>query len=79
MAIKRLRDSNLWLGRVIFTAHDYHLICPNSGLQFYENETPYNFLISKNNFSYLKNLTDEVIFILHLNYSSMSYVIKSLN
>ncbi len=47
MAIKRLRDSNLWLGRVIFTAHDYHLICPNSGLQFYENETPYNFLISK--------------------------------
>ncbi|HBX1689551.1 TPA: glycosyl transferase family 1, partial [Klebsiella pneumoniae subsp. pneumoniae] len=54
MAIKRLRDSNLWLGRVIFTAHDYHLICPNSGLQFYENETPYNFLISKNNFSYLK-------------------------
>ncbi len=29
--------------KVIFTAHDYHLICPNSGFQYFENDKAFNF------------------------------------
>lgn len=52
MVIKRLRDKKIWNGRVVFTAHDYHLICPNSGLQYYKGIASYNFSIDKKNFTY---------------------------
>lgn len=29
--------------QVIYTAHDYHLICPNSGMQYYKNNERINF------------------------------------
>ena len=34
--------------RVVYTAHDYHLICPNSGLQHFVEQTRVNFSHDKN-------------------------------
>ncbi|MGF3055978.1 glycosyltransferase family 4 protein [Microbacterium sp. YY-01] len=41
-AISRYKNSNPNV-RVVFTAHDYHLICPNSGLQYFKNGQPVNY------------------------------------
>lgn len=40
MAIKKYKIKNNV--KVIFTAHDYHLICPNSGLQTFNKNIRYN-------------------------------------
>ena len=37
-AIKKYRKNNLNL-KVIYTAHDFHLLCPNSGFTYYEKKT----------------------------------------
>lgn len=54
MAIKIARKKFKWTGRVIFTAHDYHLICPNSGLQYFKAGNAYNFATDKSDFSLFK-------------------------
>ncbi|EGT3583932.1 MULTISPECIES: glycosyltransferase family 4 protein [Klebsiella] len=33
--------------KVIFTAHDFHIICPNSGFQYFRNNKRYNFDYNK--------------------------------
>lgn len=35
--------------KIIFTAHDYHIICPNSGLQYFKNNKRRNFNPDINN------------------------------
>lgn len=37
-SIKKYKTKNPNL-KVIYTAHDYHLICPNSGFSYYQNQT----------------------------------------
>lgn len=51
-AIEEYKNKNKC--KVIFTAHDYHLICPNSGLQYFENKHRYNFDSKKDNISFRK-------------------------
>lgn len=38
--------------KVILTAHDYHLICPNSGFQFYKDNLAINYNNKYDNISY---------------------------
>ncbi|HHN8576193.1 TPA: glycosyltransferase [Klebsiella quasipneumoniae] len=40
-AIRKYKQKNAC--KVIFTAHDYHFICPNSGFQYFKNNQRYNF------------------------------------
>ncbi|EMM3426572.1 glycosyltransferase [Klebsiella aerogenes] len=40
--------------KVIFTAHDYHLICPNSGLQYFKGNKRFNFDHYKNNIRFYR-------------------------
>ncbi|WP_413728004.1 glycosyltransferase family 4 protein [Sodalis sp. RH19] len=47
--------------KVIFTAHDYHLICPNSGLQYFDGGIRRNFDEKKNNISYRNKFDDRSI------------------
>lgn len=54
MAIKKLKQNHKWTGSVIYTAHDYHLICPNSGLQYFKNNEAFNFSIDKKSCSFFK-------------------------
>ncbi|HHG8774834.1 TPA: glycosyltransferase [Raoultella planticola] len=51
-AIKSYKKNNKC--KVVFTAHDYHLICPNSALQFFENKKRKNFSCLKNNVVFTK-------------------------
>ncbi|WEE33336.1 glycosyltransferase [Klebsiella pneumoniae] len=53
--LKAIREYKKKKGcKVIFTAHDYHLICPNSGLQFFENDKRYSFDWKINSIRYNK-------------------------
>lgn len=54
MSVRKLRKKRKWNGRVVFTAHDYHLVCPNSGLQYYKGCKSYNFSINKSDFTFCK-------------------------
>src|SRR5476651_1183202 len=38
---------------VVFTAHDYHLICPNSGFQYFEGGLRKNISLQRGTFRYL--------------------------
>lgn len=40
--------------KVIYTAHDYHLVCPNSGMQYFNKNIRKNFEIDGNKFSLFK-------------------------
>lgn len=51
-AIEKYKNENKC--KVIFTAHDYHLICPNSGLQYFENHHRYSFDSKKDSVTYGK-------------------------
>lgn len=52
MAIKNFKKKNNC--RVFFTAHDYHLICPNSGMQYFKQKKVFLFSCSRNNISFFK-------------------------
>ena len=52
LAIKKYKQKNQC--KVIFTAHDYHFICPNSGFQFFNKNVRRNFDINKKNINFLK-------------------------
>ncbi|EOY4399452.1 TPA: glycosyltransferase [Klebsiella michiganensis] len=40
--------------KVIFTAHDYHIICPNSGFQYFKDGKRFNFDHNRKNLSLFK-------------------------
>lgn len=50
-AIKKYRKYNKV--KVVFTAHDYYLICPSSGMTWYKNEQVKSIEITQNKFSNL--------------------------
>ncbi|PRD16789.1 glycosyltransferase family 4 protein [Pantoea coffeiphila] len=50
LALKKYKKKNNC--KVILTAHDYHFICPNSGLQFYKDDTAKSYSSENNNISY---------------------------
>lgn len=51
-AIKNYKKQNTC--KVVFTAHDYHLICPNSALQFFEGKKRKNFSNFENDVLFTK-------------------------
>ncbi|WP_434639873.1 glycosyltransferase family 4 protein [Klebsiella sp. I138] len=48
--------------KVIFTAHDYHIICPNSGFQYFKNDKRYNFDCKVNNINLLCRFDHRTIY-----------------
>ncbi|QKJ87786.1 glycosyltransferase family 4 protein [Paramixta manurensis] len=51
-ALRRAKKKRAF--KVVFTAHDYHLICPNSGFQYFTGSVRNNFDPVRKNLSYLK-------------------------
>lgn len=67
--------------RVVLTAHDYHLICPNSGLQSYKNNLATNYNNNYNNISYSDRFDARSLMhsVLKLSQHVLCYDIMKLN
>lgn len=65
--------------KVIFTAHDYHIICPNSGFQYFKDNKRYNFDPIENNINLFFRFDHRTIFHSILKVSQHLLCYKLLN